>query len=72
MDRRNGNVQENSCTVLNIESRSSGFWHHLQGEDGGSRTPEMLVSYHNTAQCQNPEDIDLKHHCHESQQTYRS
>jgi len=29
-------------------------------------TSETLVSYHNTTQGRNPEDLDLKHHCRES------
>jgi hypothetical protein len=29
-------------------------------------TSETLVSYHNTARRQNPEDLDLKHHGRES------
>jgi hypothetical protein len=32
-------------------------------------TSEMLVSYHNTAQHHNPEELDLKCHCHESLKT---
>jgi hypothetical protein len=27
---------------------------------------EMFVSYHNTARRDNPEDLDLKLHCHEN------
>jgi hypothetical protein len=30
----------------------------------------MLVSYHNTTQHHNPEDLDAKQHCHESLITY--
>jgi hypothetical protein len=32
-------------------------------------TSEMLVSYHNTTQHHNPEDLNLKHHHHESLKT---
>jgi len=34
-----------------------------------ARTIEFLVSYHNTIQCQDPEDLDLKHHHCESLKT---
>jgi len=27
---------------------------------------EALVSYHDTIQCHNPEDLDLNLHCHEN------
>jgi hypothetical protein len=31
---------------------------------------ETLVSYHNATQNHNPEDLDLKYHCHESLKTH--
>jgi hypothetical protein len=34
-----------------------------------ARSSETLVSYHNTTQRHNPEDLDLKHHGRESFKT---
>jgi hypothetical protein len=34
-----------------------------------ARTPETSVSYHKTTRRHNPEDLDLKHHCHENLKT---
>jgi hypothetical protein len=40
---------------------------HLQGHftlmNEIARTPEMLISYHNTTQHYNPEDLNLNLHC---------
>jgi len=33
-------------------------------------TSEILVPYHSTTQCHNLEDLDSKHHCHESLKTH--
>jgi hypothetical protein len=33
---------------------------------------ETLVSYHNSAECHTPGDLDLNHHCHESLKTHIS
>jgi len=33
---------------------------HLQGENGGNKSSETLVSHHNTARRHKPEDLDLK------------
>jgi len=47
------------CSVVVGNQRFGGHYClHLQGEVT-ARTPETLISYHNTARRYNPEDLDL-------------